>query len=190
MSPDIFDLYVVSERVDLTQQGKVIKNINAIKSIQAPMEHRTVATVHSWHIGRKLRRDFNLYSRQIFFRMLKAAREEKNALHLLTGELLGIGEVLRLNIQKIPGVIIYENFNTETIPVRLISRETSFLFRALMSFDVPLARLESAYKRDAISSDIFQENITPLTNAYADLRSFIFSKEWQVANDEDIKSLR
>ena len=183
-------VYFISEGSALTRQGKVLKNMDRIESVNTRMEKRVIAHVRSWQVARMLRRDFNLFSSHLFFRMIKATIEEKRAIEQLIGEILAQATVLTFAVKEIPGVVIDETFDVETIPVRLVSRETSYLYRAITNLDEPLVRLESAYRRSVLSREEFREIVRPGREAYTDLRTVIFDSNWQLATESSINALR
>ena len=183
-------VWSVSESTALTQQGKVLRNISRAENVDSRMERRVMAHIRSWQVARMLRRDFNLLATHIFFRMLKAAPEEKKAIEQLIGEILAQAAVLKFAVKNIPGVVIDETFEVETIPVRLFSRDISFLYRAITSLDDSFARLESAFRRGVVSEKDFREMARPGRQAWSDLRVLIFGKTWQVATESGMNALK
>ena len=173
----------------LTEQGKALKNVRLLECVNVPMERRVVAQVRSWQVARMLRRDFNLYSVHVFFRMQRACPEEKKAVREVIAEILAQATVLSFAVREIPGAVIDESFEIETIPVRLISRDTSFLYRAIMSLDEPFARLGSAYRRGLIPPEETNEMLSPCLEAYRYLRTMLWSPDWKLATEADIRAL-
>lgn len=168
-------LLELDQKTFLTADGKVLKHLQKLKTLNLRVTARRDVSCFSWQIERLIRRDLNL----VFIQLCKRTRHAptRRTIHAMITDIMSSGELFNAEVAlSYPAAEHEVIVPASPVPVFLCTPDCSFLLRAMLNVDRTIGQLNSLVEKNLIDRADRDKLVTGFLRGYYDLKLYLSAK--------------